>query len=123
MTGAAIECRLYAEKPDRLFMPSPGSLERFRFPEEGDGIRIDTGYQEGDAVTPYYDPMIAKLIFLGKTRDDARQKAIDSLTQVEIAGISTNREFLIACLNHREFSAGTVHTSFVDVHLKELIGV
>ena len=120
LNGAAIECRLYAENPARMFLPSPGPLTRFRLPAESDGLRIDTGYREGDMVTPHYDPMIAKIIAWGSDREAARQRAAAALQQIEIEGLKSNRDFLIACLDHAEFRAGDVHTGFIDVHGKAL---
>ena len=118
--GAAIECRLYAENPARMFLPSPGPLTRFRLPADGDGLRIDSGYQEGDLVTPHYDPMIAKVIAWGDDRESARQRAASAIRQIEIEGLKTNRDFLVGCLEHAEFRAGNVHTGFIDVHGKAL---
>jgi 3-methylcrotonyl-CoA carboxylase alpha subunit len=112
--GAAIECRLYAENPARQFLPSPGRLERFRLPEAMGGLRIDCGVREGDAVTPHYDPMIAKLIAHGPTRADAIVRMRQALSQIEIAGIRHNAGFLQSVLAHPAFVAGEVDTGFVD---------
>ncbi len=118
--GHAIEVRLYAENPAKKFMPSPGLLERFRMPE-GDGIRVDTGYREGDLITPYYDPMIAKLIAYGGDRDEARHRLIGALERLEVQGIRHNRDFLLACLADNVFAAGDVSTDFIDQHLERLL--
>ena len=113
-SGAAIECRLYAENPAKMFMPSPGPLTCFALPEPTEALRVDTGYAEGNTVTPYYDPMIAKLIVKGDTRDAAIDAAVEALRAFRIEGLKTNRDFLLACLRHGEFAAGRVHTGFID---------
>jgi 3-methylcrotonyl-CoA carboxylase alpha subunit len=122
-TGHAIECRLYAENPEKSFLPSPGTLRRFRLPTNNHNVRIDTGYCEGNTIPHYYDPMIAKLIFNGTTREIARQKAIEALKGMEIDGVYTNLNFLIACLEHTDFIAENVHTNFVNLHIKELVNI
>jgi acetyl/propionyl-CoA carboxylase alpha subunit len=118
--GHAIECRLYAEDPKRMFMPSPGKLSVFRPPADLPGIRVDSGYREGDEITPFYDPMVAKLIAHGDDRDMARQRAADALRKFAVEGIRNNRDFLIACLEHAAFADGDVHTGFVESHRKAL---
>jgi acetyl/propionyl-CoA carboxylase alpha subunit len=118
--GHAIECRLYAEDPKRLFMPSPGRLTVFRPPAGLPGVRVDSGYREGDEVTPFYDPMIAKLIAHGEDRDSARRRAADALRKFDLQGIRNNRDFLIACLEHPAFAAGDVYTGFVESQAKTL---
>jgi len=112
--GHAIECRLYAEMPEKNFLPSPGPLTRFRPPAEAEGLRIDSGYREGDAVTPYYDPMIAKLIVHGRDRADACDRALAALAGFEIEGLRSNRGFLMACLSNPDFRRGDVYTGFID---------
>lgn len=112
--GHAIECRIYAENPQKMFMPSPGTLARFVLPIEMADVRIDSGYREGDVVTPFYDPMLAKLIVRGANRDDARNRAVEALRAVLIEGPKTNRDFLIACLENEGFAKGDVYTSFID---------
>lgn len=112
--GAAIELRLYAENPRKMFLPSPGPLNLFDMPSAGDGIRIDTGVRQGDQITPYYDPMIAKIIVWGETREQAIDRALAALEKTKVEGITTNLEFLAATLSHPEFQAGNVWTGFVD---------
>ncbi len=112
--GHAVECRLYAENPAKMFMPAPGRLDVFDLPPEGPDLRIDAGYRAGDEVTPHYDPMVAKLIASGPTRDAALDRAGAALRALRVEGIVTNREFLIACLDDPEFRAGHVHTGFID---------
>lgn len=121
ISGHAIECRLYAEDPAKMFMPSPGRLATFCLPEAGRHVRVDSGYREGDVVSPFYDPMIAKLIVWGVDRDDARKRACEALRTVSIEGLRTNRDFLIACMEDETFAAGDVYTSFIDDHRKILI--
>jgi 3-methylcrotonyl-CoA carboxylase alpha subunit len=118
--GHAIEARLYAENPAKKFMPSPGRLDRFRLPQS-DGVRIDSGYREGDTVTPFYDPMVAKIIAHGASRDEARTKLKSALQALDIEGIRNNRDFLIACLADEVFISGDVSTSFVDERLPCLL--
>lgn len=118
--GHAIEARLYAESPAKNFMPSPGKLERFR-PPQGEGIRVDAGYREGDTVTPFYDPMLAKVVAWGNTRDQARQRLIAALSSFEVEGIRSNKDFLIACLADEVFAAGNVWTGFIEQRSKHLL--
>src|SRR5579862_6417563 len=88
--GHAIEVRLYAEDPRKGFLPSIGKLERLKMPADGGGVRVDTGVREGDAVTVYYDPMIAKVIAHDATRGAAAAKLANALCDTEIAGVRTN---------------------------------
>ena len=101
-------------------MPSPGKLKRFRLPSM-EGLRVDAGYRESDTVTPFYDPMIAKVIVHEATRDRAREKLTQALSAFEIEGIRNNRDFLIACLNDEIFAAGDVSTGFIDQRLDGLL--
>ena len=112
--GHAIECRIYAERPEKNFFPSPGSLETLRLPEESPHLRIDTGVCEGDDITPFYDPMIAKIIARGEGRAEAISAMKDALLQTEISGVGTNVAFLIEVLGDPEFQAMTVTTRYVE---------
>ncbi len=118
INGHAIEARLYAEDPNNNFLPSVGNLERLRFPE---GVRVDSGVREGDAVTMYYDPMIAKIIAHGASRGEAIGKLADGLSQIEIAGVWTNNAFLIRALHEPDFVKGDVDTGFIERHQKTLL--
>ncbi len=118
--GHAIEARLYAEDPQKGFLPSIGKLERLHLPEGG-GIRVDTGAREGDSVSPFYDPMIAKVIAHADTREAAAVKLADALSTAEIAGVSTNNAFLIRALRHPAFIAGDIDTGFIARHEADLI--
>ena len=118
--GHAIECRIYAENPLKNFMPSPGRLLRFQLPEPMPGVRIDSGFRAGDEVTHFYDPMIAKVICHGATRDAAIELALDVLGRIEVEGPHTNLAFLRATLAHPGFRQGQVFTGFIDQYKREL---
>lgn len=118
--GHAIECRIYAERPEKNFFPSPGSLETLRFPDESPHLRIDTGVREGDDITPFYDPMIAKIIARGEDRAAAISAMKDALIQTEISGVGTNVAFLIEVLGDPEFQAMTVTTRYVEQRQAQL---
>jgi 3-methylcrotonyl-CoA carboxylase alpha subunit len=118
--GWAIEVRLYAEDPQRKFLPSPGKLERLEFPS-GEGLRIESGMRTGDHVTPFYDPMIAKIIATGVDRGDALQRIETALAGTRIEGIASNLDFLKACVAHEVFRAGDVHTRFIEDLFEDLL--
>lgn len=107
--GHAVEARVYAEDPQRFF-PSAGPLKVFR-PPSGEGIRIETGYAEGGTVTPFYDPMLAKVIAHGSSRDVALDRLILALDNFAVEGVKTNIPFVLAVLADESFRAGLVHTS------------
>lgn len=121
ISGHAVEVRLYAEDPNKQFFPSTGTLKKFRIPQEEEGVRIDSGVRTGDEISIYYDPMIAKLIGWGETRDAARARLDGALRQVEVAGVATNAAFLSAVINHRVFASGEMDTGFIEAHLAELV--
>ncbi len=106
--GHAIEARVYAEDPVRFF-PSPGTLSRFEIPA-GEGVRVETGYAEGNTVTPYYDPLLAKVIAHGADRHTAIARLHEALSNFDIAGVKTNIPFIQAVLRSEAFVAGEVHT-------------
>ncbi|WP_312487816.1 acetyl/propionyl/methylcrotonyl-CoA carboxylase subunit alpha [Sphingomonas sp.] len=110
--GHAIEARLYAEDPAKGFLPAIGTLEVF---DLGDDpvIRIDTGVEEGAEITPWYDPMIAKVIAHGDTRDEAREALADALDEAVIWPVRTNAGFLVEALDHPDFAAGQVDTGLI----------
>jgi acetyl-CoA carboxylase biotin carboxylase subunit len=114
--GHAIEFRIYAEDPVR-FLPSPGPLNVFR-PPEGEGIRVDAGYAEGGVVTPFYDPLLAKLIVSGKTRDEAIQRSDDALQRFEIQGLKNNVPLHLRIVRDRAFQEGALDTHFLEHHAK-----
>lgn len=111
--GHAVECRLYAEDPAKMFLPSPGPLTVFRPPAATASLRVESGYREGDTVTPFYDPLLAKVIAWGENRDEARQVCVEALRGFAIDGVRHNRDFLIACLLDPVFAAGDVTTDFI----------
>ncbi len=107
--GHAIEARVYAEDP-KSFFPSPGPLTVFCPPPQSDVLRIDTGYAEGCTVTPFYDPLIAKVIAAGIDREAAIVRLRQALREFEISGIKSNIPFLLRALDNANFRAGDVHT-------------
>ncbi len=111
--GHAIECRIYAEDPDRGFLPSIGTLAHYVEPR-GPGIRIDSGVEQGSEVSVYYDPMLAKLICRGRTRDEAIDKSIWALERFIIMGVKTNVAFLRDVLMQPDFRRGNLHTHFLE---------
>jgi acetyl-CoA carboxylase biotin carboxylase subunit len=117
--GHAVEARLYAEDPQKGFLPSIGTLERLSIPE-GE-VRVDTGVREGDTISPFYDPMIAKVIAYAGTREAAIAKLADALSASQIAGLRTNNAFLIRCLRHPDFIAGNIDTGFIGRHESDLV--
>ncbi|MEG8044603.1 biotin carboxylase N-terminal domain-containing protein [Sphingomonas sp. LR59] len=118
ITGWAMEARLYAENPSTGFLPSTGPLDRLRFP---DGVRIDSGVEEGGEVTPYYDPMIAKLIVHGATRGEAAGKLAAAAGGTQVWPVRTNAAFLARAAAHPDFVAGRVDTGFIERHADALI--
>jgi acetyl-CoA/propionyl-CoA carboxylase, biotin carboxylase, biotin carboxyl carrier protein len=110
--GHAVEVRLYAEDP-RTFLPQAGRLERLRLPR---GVRIDAGVEEGDEIGVAYDPMIAKLISHGPTRDEALARLADALAETEVAGVTTNLPFLRWLVAHPVLRAGGATTAFLTEH-------
>jgi acyl-CoA carboxylase subunit alpha len=111
--GWAMEARLYAEDPRRGFVPVSGRLTRLRVP---DHVRVDAGVEDGSEVSPFYDPMVAKIVAHGATRDEAARILSDALMRAEIQGMVTNRDFLVRVLRHPEFRAGRADTTFLDQH-------
>ncbi len=120
--GAAIECRLYAENPARQFLPSPGPLTVFDLPIGRAQVRVDTGVRQGDAITPYYDPMIAKLIVWGEDRPSALARLREALAASRIEGVKHNLHFLAAVADHPDFVAGRVDTGWVERERLALLG-
>jgi 3-methylcrotonyl-CoA carboxylase alpha subunit len=118
-SGAAVEARLYAEDPERGFLPSSGKIYALRLPQ-GDGLRVDAGVEEGGEVTPFYDPMVAKIIAHGATRKEALDRLSAALGETIVAGPRVNAAFLKALCDSKEFRAGAFDTGFIDANLKKL---
>lgn len=111
--GHAIECRINAENPEQNFRPSPGKIERLHLPG-GKGIRVDTAVYAGYTIPPYYDSMIAKLIVLGKSRNEAIKKMKSALSEFIVDGIDTNVDFQMEIMNHPKFQSGDFSTDFIE---------
>ena len=118
-TGHALEARLYAEDPQNDFLPAIGRLNHFHLPEEV--ARIDSGVRPGDEVSMHYDPMIAKIIVHGATRDEALMKMDRALEGSQVAGLVTNRDFLKKVAGHPAFASGLLDTSFIEKYEADLL--
>jgi 3-methylcrotonyl-CoA carboxylase alpha subunit len=116
--GWAIEARLYAEDPAKGFLPSVGRLEHFDLGDEG---RIETGVEEGDEISPFYDPMIAKLVARGDDREEAIGALAAILDEVEVWPVRTNAGFLFNALLDEDFGAGNIDTGFIERNIDELV--
>jgi 3-methylcrotonyl-CoA carboxylase alpha subunit len=120
--GHAFEARIYAEDAEKGFLPATGRITHLRFPDERNGVRIDTGVREGDEITPHYDPMIAKLIVHAEDRESALGKLRDALGQTRIAGTVTNVGFLARLAAHEGFARGDVDTGLIGRDSEALTG-
>ena len=120
-SGHAMEARLYAEDPGRGFLPSTGTLAHLRLPDPKAAVRIETGVAANDRISPFYDPLLAKVIAWGSDRLAARRRLQAALGDTEVVGLSTNREFLVRVLDHPAFAAGPVATTFVEDHAADLL--
>jgi geranyl-CoA carboxylase alpha subunit len=114
-SGHAIEARLYAEAPHRGFLPQSGHLVTW-CPPTGPGLRVDHGLDASQAVSPFYDPLLAKIVAHGATREEARRRLVQALGDTTALGIATNRGFLIDCLSSQEFVVGQATTEFIPKH-------
>src|SRR5690606_1472750 len=121
LNGHAIEVRLYAEDPDNDFLPASGILSLYSEPAGGPGRRVDSGVAEGDDVSPFYDPMLGKLIAWGETREEARQRLLAMLDETAVGGFKTNLSFLRRILAHPAFVAEELDTGFIPRHQAELL--
>src|SRR5258708_26507057 len=120
LNGHAIEARVYAENPHKNFMASVGRIRTWRMPEQSNGLRIDAGYREGDAVSPHYDAMLAKVIAWAPTREAAIERLTRGLEESDVRGIVTNIAFLSALLTHPDVRANAIDTGFIERELKKL---
>ncbi|MER8771708.1 acetyl/propionyl/methylcrotonyl-CoA carboxylase subunit alpha [Mesorhizobium sp. M0960] len=126
LSGHAFEARIYAEDAARGFLPATGTLHHLKFPQpapEGASMRIETGVRAGDAISPFYDPMIAKLVIHGKDRRTALTALGAALSQTEIAGSTVNTAFLAALAADADFAAGDVDTDLIARHQQALTAV
>ncbi len=121
LNGHAIEVRLYAEDPEGDFLPASGRLMLYREASAGPGRRVDSGVREGDEVSPFYDPMLAKLIAWGETREEARQRLLAMLAETSVGGLRTNLAFLRRILGHPAFAAAELDTGFIARHQDDLL--
>ena len=111
--GHAIEARLYAEDPGHDFLPSTGTIDVWRAPDMTH-VRVDAGIETGGEVSPFYDPMLAKVIAWGETRDAARRRLVDALKEAVLLGVANNRDFLVAALETEAFASGAATTAFIE---------
>ncbi len=121
INGHAFEARVYAENPRNQFLPATGTIEKLRTPATSDVVRIDTGVREGDAITPNYDPMIAKLIVHGETRAQALQRLALALDEYAVVGFANNVEFLQRVARHTAFANAEIDTGFIARHSEDLL--
>ena len=114
--GHAVEVRLYAEDPARNFLPSTGTLVHLKLPQENQHVRVDTGVRQGDTVTPFYDPMIAKVIVHDRDRASAMRRMAVLMGETEVVGVATNAALLKALCSHPAFVGGEIDTGFIERH-------
>ncbi|HEX6491903.1 MAG TPA: biotin carboxylase N-terminal domain-containing protein [Candidatus Dormibacteraeota bacterium] len=119
--GHAIEVRLYAEDATAGFLPASGTLHRFRIPEV-EGVRVDSGVEDGSVVGIHYDPMLAKVIAWAPTRLEAAQRLASALSAAELHGVTTNRDLLVRILREPEFLAGRTDTAYLERHDPAVLG-
>jgi acetyl/propionyl-CoA carboxylase alpha subunit len=119
--GHALECRLYAEDPDKDDLPSPGRILHLCEPD-GPGVRVDSGFATGSEVTVHYDPLLAKIVTWGFDRRESIERMRDALRRTVVLGVVTNLARLRAIVEHPAFEAGELHTGFIDQHLGDRPG-
>lgn len=118
--GHAVEARLYSEVPDAEFLPASGVVVLWREPASADGVRVDSGVMSGDTISPFYDPLLAKLVAHGEDRAQGLRRLDRALSKTVLFGIPSNRDFLRCLLLHPEHLAGRVDTGFIDRHRADL---
>ena len=114
INGHALEARIYAEHPESGFLPSIGTVHHLRTPQQSRSVRIDSGVREGDTISPFYDPMIAKLIVWGSDRDAALRQMHEALRQYQVAGVSTNIDFLARLVSSTAFASAQLDTGLIE---------
>ncbi len=119
--GHAIEARVYAEDPSRNFLPSPGRIAHLALPAQSRHVRVDTGVRAGDAITAYYDPLIAKLVVWDRDRGTAIERLREALGEFEIAGLACNLGLLFRLVHNRDFVAGDLDTGLIERHREDLL--
>ena len=120
INGHAVEARLYAEDPAKGFLPSVGRLEHFQF---GDAGRIETGFEEGDTISTFYDPMIAKVIGSGLNREEAIGELAEMLEDIEVWPVRTNAAFLHQAVLHPDFGEAKIDTGFIERNFEDLVPI
>lgn len=120
-TGHSFETRLYAENPNNLFLPSTGKLHHLRFPETDENLRVETGVEQGDTISVFYDPMVAKLVVWGEDREIARERLLNALGETGIIGVENNIAFLETLATHPDFIANKIDTQYIDKKLETLL--
>jgi len=123
LKGHAIEVRLYAEDPTNDFLPATGRLALYRESRPGPGRRVDSGVEQGDSVSPFYDPMLGKLIAWGEDREQARLRLLSMLDEFAVGGLKTNLGFLRRIIGHPAFAAAELDTGFIPRYQAELLPV
>jgi 3-methylcrotonyl-CoA carboxylase alpha subunit len=123
INGHSIEARIYAEDPERGFLPATGRLEHYRTPPATALVRIDSGVEQGDAITTYYDPMIAKLIVWGDSRELARVRLLQALGQFQIVGLNNNVQFLSRLVATPAFAGADLDTALIEREQSRLFGI
>ncbi|RMR04951.1 Methylcrotonyl-CoA carboxylase biotin-containing subunit [Pseudomonas savastanoi pv. glycinea] len=121
LMGHAIEVRLYAEDPDNEFLPATGTLALYRESSPGAGRRVDSGVAQGDSISPFYDPMLGKLIAWGEDREQARLRLLAMLDEFVVGGVKTNLPFLRRIVGHPAFAAAELDTDFIPRHQSQLL--
>jgi 3-methylcrotonyl-CoA carboxylase alpha subunit len=116
INGHSFEARIYAEDPDNNFMPTAGTINHLHTPSESSHVRVDTGVIEGDEVSPYYDPMISKLIVWDENRERALARLTRALSQYQISGVTSNIHFLYRLASCKAFKEADLDTGFIDKH-------
>ena len=120
-TGHSFETRLYAENPNNLFLPSTGKLQHLIFPQANENCRIETGVEQGDTISVFYDPMVAKLVVWGENREVARARLVNALGETGIMGVENNIAFLETLANHPDFINNNIDTQYIDAKLDGLL--
>jgi 3-methylcrotonyl-CoA carboxylase alpha subunit len=118
--GAAVEARLYAEDPAHGYLPSVGRIAHLRWPSLSAALRLDSGVDAGDEVSPFYDPLLGKMIAWGESRSEAGDRLREALIELELVGVTTNRALLISVLGDAEFRRAAVATDFLELRRKHL---